>query len=90
MIAVSFWIGKNCVRHPRISGGVAAMLRHLNASLAERRQGSCTLEEFIEVLRDDERLQVIEVAGVLLVPGLGLKSDWNLIRQRKKYEAEVA
>jgi hypothetical protein len=89
MIAVSFWIGKNCVRHPRISGGVTAMWRQLNASLAERRQGSCSLDEFIAVL-GDEGLHVAEVAGVQLVPGLGLKADWNLIRQRKKYEAEVA
>jgi hypothetical protein len=77
-IAPNFWLNENCVRHPRISGGVAVMLRHMNTWLRKQRQEQCDLDEFVALLKG-ERLPVVEVAGVLLVSGLGLKEDVNFI-----------
>ena len=74
MIAATFWLSKNCVRHPRISGGVVVLLRHLNTSLHEQGHRGCRLDEFTAILTDGG-LRVIEVAGALLVPGLGLAED---------------
>jgi hypothetical protein len=50
------------------------LLRHVNAWLRERGDRECKLDELKEILADGG-LPVVEVAGVLLVPGLGLVED---------------
>jgi hypothetical protein len=83
VIGASFWLHQNCARHPSISGGVVVLLRYLNAWLAERKQGSCTLEEF-EIVLADVNLSIVNVAGTLLVPGLGLKEDVKYLMRRSR------
>jgi hypothetical protein len=86
MISATFWLSKNCVRHPRISGGVAVLLRHLNAWLRQQGLGDCQLDELKDILKDGG-LPVVEVAGTLLVPGLGLLEDLQFAKEqwRRKY-----
>jgi hypothetical protein len=76
------WLGKNCVRHPRISGGVVVLLRYLNAWLSNQRQHECSLAEFESILKD-KGLHIVIVSGTLLVPGMGLAEDWNQFRRAK-------
>lgn len=71
---INAWLGKNCVRHPRMSGGVVVLLRHLNRWQLARNRRTYSLGEFKKALESDG-LHVIEVCGILLVPGLGLKED---------------
>jgi hypothetical protein len=66
------WIAERCVRQPRISGGLAALCKDFNRWRHKHRLDECGAEEFRQLFDDD----VIEVEGVLLVPGLGLKIDW--------------
>lgn len=80
-IGIKLWIAEECVRHWRISGGVAVLRRRFNAWLWKRRQEPCELDDFTDLL-EDEGLKVIEVSGTLLVPGLGLESDLNFYRSQ--------
>jgi hypothetical protein len=83
--AAMFWLNKNCVRHPRISGGVAVLLRYLNEWLREHGQDQCSHDEFVTLL-EAQQLEVIAVSGISLVVGFGLKHDWDFIlRNRKSY-----
>jgi hypothetical protein len=65
---------KTCVRHSRITGGVAVLLRHLNEFMRRNRQMPLTLGEFVALLRQ-ENLEVREVAGTLMVVGFGRRED---------------
>ena len=68
------WIEDRCVRHSRISGGVNALWRDYRRWLEGRELASCTLGQFCELLEQDGT-SVMEVAGTVLVPGLGLEED---------------
>jgi hypothetical protein len=76
VIAATYWLSQNCIRNPRISGGVVVLLRHMNVWLRGQGQPECSLEELTGVL-EDKGFRVIEVAGTLLVPGMGLAEDWR-------------
>lgn len=80
MIGVTFWLSRHCGRHPRVSGGVVVLLRHLNAWLRGQGLRECSRDEFKNILAD-AGLSVIEVAGVLFVPGLGLAEDSQLAEE---------
>lgn len=71
---IEVWLNKNCVRHPRISGGVVVLLRNFNRSQLAQHGRTYSLGEFKKFL-EENGLQVIKEAGTLLVPGLALAED---------------
>jgi hypothetical protein len=75
-----FWLAENCVSHPRMSSGVVVILRYLNKWLAAKSQTELGLEDFVSLLRD-KGYEVKEVAGTLLVCGLGSAKDWKWERR---------
>lgn len=86
-VGFNLWIAGECVRHPRIWGGVVVLRRRFNAWLRKRKQEPCDLEGFTGLL-EDEGLRVIEVCGTKLVPGLGLKSDLEFYRNDRRRQRE--
>jgi hypothetical protein len=80
---IGVWVREHCVRHPRISGGVVVMLRHLNDFLRKGNYPPCSLDEFRALLGHNS-LRVIEVRGTLLVAGMGLKEDWRWAAPRRR------
>jgi hypothetical protein len=79
---IGVWVRDNCERHPRIAGGVVVILRHMNAWLTEHGHRTYSLDDFKSAL-EKNGLPVIEVAGTLLVPGLGFKEDCKCLPKSK-------
>jgi hypothetical protein len=70
------WIGEECVRESRISGGFAILLREFNEWLWKYEGVHSTPDEFKNLLAG-EGFRVIPVCDTLLVLGLGLIEDWQ-------------
>jgi hypothetical protein len=76
MTPAEYWLRKNCVRRSTISGGVVVLLRRMNQDLKREKEREYSLPEFRDLLKE-QGFALITIAGTLLVPGIGLREDWD-------------